>query len=151
MLYTVDKIGADFELSMEGDLKIDNLGRLIYSQSEDTLRSSLIRRISTTPLGYARYVHTSTESKVLNEDYGSTANLRIGDSYPNMEELESIAIDTAAKDTRIENVSAFFDQNNSRYSNGAVALELVYSIKPEYSSIYSANLPVNEQSLSLMF
>lgn len=151
MLYTTDKIGADFELTVEGDLKIDSLGRLMYTQSEETLRASLIRRISTTPLGYARYVHNSTESRVLNGEYGSVANYRIGDSFPNMEDLESIAVEAASKDSRIENVYAVFEENGTSYSNGSVALELVYNVIPEYSSIYSSSSTTNEQSLSLMF
>lgn len=150
MSFFIDNIGADFELTPEGDLAIDSDGRLLYTQSEQTLRNSLIRRITTAPLGYARFVETEQYTGILNLDYGSEAIYKVGDSYPAVEDLGRIVEEAALKDGRVEEVEAFFvDGPNSSYRDSTVSLELVYTVKEEFSSIYSEN--ITQFSLSLMF
>jgi hypothetical protein len=116
--------GYDIAFEPEGDL-LTNRGDLVLSSGVELITTALIRRMSTPPGGYSRYLLTLPGVVYLNEGYDNQLYLRL--SSPITQELiDGLVLDiqqAANAEPRIENLSI-----TASFQYNTVTLDFTYRI-----------------------
>jgi hypothetical protein len=135
MLFTTDKVGADFKLTKDYDLLVSPSGAIEYTTGAQTIANALVRRVSTALGQYSKYVRLGRQIYLLNSTYGSQLSFYL--SSPNSNDIRiKETIDQAARmDNRvsIENVRLV----SSQTPGNTVNVEVIYRILPQYLNIPS--------------
>jgi hypothetical protein len=142
VLYTQDKVGADFKLDKNYDLAVSSYGDILYTQGSETIVSALIRRISTDLNSYVKYVRVGSTVYRLNNQYGSSLMLLLSAPINTTSRIKETIERAARLDGRVEihDVRLQTSVQGRSVEQGRVNVDLSFTIKPEYLDFYNDRL-----------
>ncbi len=124
--------GNDFFIEQGGDIAVNNFGDLELLSGSKLITQSLLRRIYTAKIGYARFVRSSGGGvELVNEDYASSLYDRLSSGRTSENDhaaLEKL-IESVSKERRVKLIN--FGIESSYMQPNALSLSITYSILGE--------------------